>query len=263
MPENIGGIIPSEVLLPCAMFGLTVTSGGEIVLVERLGPRVEVYSHDLTHLQTVNVPGALSLLDIASRGDLLFITDKIGECIHVVMGGESSTHNISVDWAPIGLAISDYTLFVTDERFDILYSILLDRNYRRLGDDQVVLAAPHLGFPGFLHVTATRIAVGNADFGKLVVASRPNGTIEWTYGAVGSGDGELNDPKGVAEDGWNRYIVADGENKRVVLVSSNGTFIRNLAIGLSRKPVGVSVLGNMVYVVLRGSPGKLIRLEIV
>jgi hypothetical protein len=253
----------SEVTLGYRMMGLTVTSGGEVVMVEDTGPRAEVYSLDLDHLRSLNVPGAVTLFGITSKGDVLFIADYGGKCIHVVMENhcDSCSHSISLNWKPVGVAIQNYTLFVIDMYENILYKIQLDKQYSRLSADQVLMTAPDLYRPIFLDVSSTKVTVTNY-YGHNMTVTKHDGTIEWTYGSFGTADDQLRNPRGVVIDRWNRYILADGANKRVVLLSEDGQFLMNLAGNLGGGVGGLDVIGNAVYVNGRQAPYKLFRLRL-
>jgi hypothetical protein len=254
MPQNISSIIQSEVPIAYYSMGATATSRGEIVLVEYSGNHIEVFSYDLVHLRFLNVAGALQFIDITSKSDVLFLTDHGVNSIFVVMESESCSHRISLTWRPTCVAVYEYTLFVTNALTDVLYKIQLDGSYRQVGAEQVFLTSPHFDEPSFVHASSSQIAVATFANSKLVV-SRSDGSLDWTYG-------QLLNPRGVDTDKWGRFVIADGGNKRVVLVSPDGQFVRYLVTGLDQGIVGVAVLGNMVYVVQRAPSQKLIRFEI-
>jgi sugar lactone lactonase YvrE len=85
------------------------------------------------------------------------------------------------------------------------------------------------------------------------------GTFITSWGTFGSGDGQFDNPHGIAIDGSGNVYVADYGNDRIQKLSPDGTFLT--AFGLEgtgdsriRQPIGVAVDGSgNVYVVEWGS----------
>ncbi|MEO8189172.1 MAG: flippase activity-associated protein Agl23 [Acidobacteriota bacterium] len=67
-----------------------------------------------------------------------------------------------------------------------------------------------------------------------------------TWGAAGSGPGELGEPRGIAVDRQGRLYVADTKNSRVQVFDSDGTFVRQFGSkgagpGEFNEPCGIAV----------------------
>ena len=64
----------------------------------------------------------------------------------------------------------------------------------------------------------------------------------------GSGNGQLNRPEGIAVDCDNRLYIGNYSNKRIEVVESDGTFVRQIGAGHLSQPCGVTVHNKHVYV---------------
>ena len=61
-----------------------------------------------------------------------------------------------------------------------------------------------------------------------VVRRSPDGSVS-TFGSLGTGDGQLNDPTGIAT-GAGLVVVADPVNRRMVVFSDAGAFVRSIPV---------------------------------
>lgn len=66
------------------------------------------------------------------------------------------------------------------------------------------------------------------------------GVSQGSFGSSGSGNGQLENPYVLAIDSSGNLYAADSSNDRVVKFTSNGTFVRNIANGIST-PLGLAV----------------------
>jgi len=78
-----------------------------------------------------------------------------------------------------------------------------------------------------------RFAVVNTRNDLLAIVN-PQGKPERVFAAHGSGDGELDDPQGIAASAQRRLYVADEGNNRVAAYSEHGVFLQS--IGASKDP---------------------------
>ena len=68
-----------------------------------------------------------------------------------------------------------------------------------------------------------------------------SGTLLYTIGTTGYGNGQFNSPKGVATDSSGNFLyVADTDNNRIQILSYNGTYIGQFSSGLY-EPWGVAL----------------------
>ena len=86
-----------------------------------------------------------------------------------------------------------------------------------------------------------------------------NGTFISQFGSPGSGNGQLNDTKGIATDSKGNVYVSDGLNNRIQKFDSNGNFIAKWGIqgsgnGQFINPKGIAIdINDNVYVVDNGN----------
>ncbi len=75
------------------------------------------------------------------------------------------------------------------------------------------------------------------------------------FGTVGSGNGQFNNPQGLAIDRNGNVIVVDSNNSRLQVLNFDGanlTFVKNITGGFSN-PTGLSVYGNYIIVADTGN----------
>jgi tetratricopeptide (TPR) repeat protein len=140
--------------------------------------------------------------------------------------------------------------------------------WRVAGDaaSAVDLAGKDLAFEakktgGLAWLGPDRFAVVNTRNDLLAIVNA-QGKPERVFSASGKGDGELDDPQGIAASPQRRIYVADEGNNRVVVFSEHGVFL--LAIGVSKdpgvalvKPVHVAVdAAERVYVLEQTGNGR-------
>src|SRR4051812_22834312 len=77
---------------------------------------------------------------------------------------------------------------------------------------------------GLLVVTPLGVGPASPAAADAVGAVRPHFTDAW--GSTGSGNANLDDPKGVAVDPTGRVYVADTANDRIVEYDADGRFVR-------------------------------------
>jgi DNA-binding beta-propeller fold protein YncE len=121
------------------------------------------------------------------------------------------------------------------------------------GNDRVQVLTPTLDFHGFVGVGSLRSPRGvcaNADVvvvsewgpaPRISVFNRRDGSLLRRFGSVGSGDGELNTPRGLCFINDDRHIaVADIFSNRVSVFSVDGEFIRHVGVGVLNNPLGIA-----------------------
>jgi DNA-binding beta-propeller fold protein YncE len=119
-------------------------------------------------------------------------------------------------------------------------------------NNRVQVLTPRLDFHGFIGAgmlyhpfgvcaNADVIVVSDASLSdRVTVFNRRGGTVR-RFGAFGSSDGELNEPRGLCFMSGDRQIaVADASSSRVSVYSVDGEFIRHVGVGVLRGPCGVA-----------------------
>ncbi len=115
---------------------------------------------------------------------------------------------------------------------------------------------------GVAWLGANRLAVVNTRNDLLAIVD-PAGKAERVFAASGKGDGELDDPQGIAASLQRRLYVADEGNNRVVVFSEHGVFL--YALGISKdqnvalvKPTQVAVdAAERLYVLEQAGQGRI------
>ena len=106
------------------------------------------------------------------------------------------------------------------------------------------------------------LAVGNTRNDLLAVIDA-QGNAERVFGGGGSGNGELDDPEGLAFSVHRRLYVADQGNNRVSVYSESGVFLHSIGAGRDPatalvKPFQVAVDGvERVYVLEQTGSGRI------
>ncbi len=119
-------------------------------------------------------------------------------------------------------------------------------------NNRVQVLTPSLDFHGFVGVGQLRgpygvcanadiIAVAETDNDRITVFSRGDGARLRRFGSSGTGDGQLNSPRGLCFMANGRHVaVADHVNSRVSVFSVGGEFVRHVGVGVLRHPTGVA-----------------------
>lgn len=126
-----------------------------------------------------------------------------------------------------GLAIdSSDTIYVTNHNKDRVEVFGSNTTYSHMFGDPSMLAKPAdsiLGSDGALYVS-------DSSFGNIKVYDVATGTVLRTIGSYGSGDGMLNNPKGVAFDGSGYLYVVDSGNSRIEKFDRSGGYLNQFGV---------------------------------
>jgi len=208
--------------------GITVL-GSKLFVVRGMSTRVSVYNtNNFTLTRNISITGSSDLRAIVGspRNNCLYISDVELDVVHrynlskkVVtkwsVGGEcfglslTSTNNVLVtlidtkqinEYTPVGRLIREISLDSTIE--GPWHSVQLSR-------DKFVVS--HGDWGGSLH--------------RVCLVDTSGRIIQCYGGAKGSGVGQLNGPRHLAVDGHGNVLVADYNNKRVVLLSPSLTHL--------------------------------------
>jgi DNA-binding beta-propeller fold protein YncE len=132
--------------------------------------------------------------------------------------------------------------------FELTIGKPLDPNGEHSGDGQ-------LYYPQSIAIDSSGsfLYVADTSNSRIQVFSTTDGAFIRKFGTFGSGDGELNNPTGIALDTNDNVYVADSRNQRVAKFSSSGTFIKNwgsegFGDGRFAVPTGVAVDKNTGHV---------------
>ncbi len=149
------------------------------------------------------------------------------------------------------------------------------------GNKRVQVLTPRLDFHAFVGVSQLDgpsgvcanddvIVVSEEDADRISVFNRGDGALLRRFGSEGSGDGQLQFPRGVCFMSGHRHVaVTDNHNGRVSVFSLEGEFIRHVGVGVLKSPSGVACSafdelvvadrGNKRVVVLSAASGELLK----
>ncbi len=119
------------------------------------------------------------------------------------------------------------------------------------GNNRVQVLTPRLDFHSFVGVGQLSKPAGvcadddtvvvSEDAHRISVFNRGDGTLLRRFGSGGSGDGQLQYPRGLCfMSGHRRIAVADFDNNRVSVFSVEGEFVRHVGVGMLGGPQGVA-----------------------
>ena len=113
--------------------------------------------------------------------------------------------------------------------------------------------------PNYVACSESVIAVAETDNNRVVLLSWADGSLLGRFGSGGSGDGQLDWPRGLRllADG-SGVVVADCRNDRLCIFSTTGDFVRSLPAGENPRDV-VEVDGGASFVVTNGGDHTLCK----
>ena len=173
-------------------------------------------------------PGsAVGLFGVAREGQTLFFTDMGRSCIHVCL--ETGAYIRMIDlrqWGQItDISVVGNELYVILSDMKALMQLTLNENYLAINSTGISLANTNL--PNTVNVFGSTIMVTAWETDNVLVFTTSLNTM-FNYNGTKPGPGQLMDPFGGHIDQWGRSIVSDRENRRIVLISANGTYMRDL-----------------------------------
>jgi DNA-binding beta-propeller fold protein YncE len=108
-------------------------------------------------------------------------------------------------------------------------------------DFHAIVGAGQLDTPGGVCADDAVIMVSERDAHRISVFSRGGAALLRRFGSHGSGEGQLNWPRGLCFMSGHRHIaVADCYNDRVSVFSVEGEFVRHVGVGELSRPSGVA-----------------------
>ena len=85
--------------------------------------------------------------------------------------------------------------------------------------------------PSMLALSDSVIAVLDPSANRVVALSRTTGVPVWTFGATGSGPGELRNPSAIIPSANGSFVVFDPSNGKAIELSRFGRLVRERAVG--------------------------------
>lgn len=212
--------------------GVAVNAGGEVFVFHRAN---RVWSEPLP-------------TDALTAPTIAVFDSKTGRFLRDIAAGVfAMPHGLSVD--PHG------NLWATD--------VALHQVIKLAPDGRVLLTLGTRGEPGDDGQHFNRpTQVGFARDGTILVADgyrntriarfSPDGRFLGQWGTPGNGPGQFNTPHGIAIDSADKVYVADRQNDRVQVFSSEGKLLAIWASPQIGRPYGVAVLGHNRFAIADG-----------
>jgi hypothetical protein len=168
MPWVMTGVLEQAITLPWTSLGIALTSLGNLAVVEHFGTGAKVYDPDLNFMQNLDVIGALQLVDVASKDDILFIVDTGLNKVHVIRDNNVYLHAITVS---IGVSIycahvNEYDMYVPSNSQHKLFHLGLDANYNKISRPTEIISSGLLN-PSYVFADSSHIAINSWSGNKL------------------------------------------------------------------------------------------------
>ena len=144
---------------------------------------------------------------------------------------------------------------ITGSSFAVtLYCPKLSRNVKDIKVPKGRLQFPHQPGSVWSIVTSQNGTIFISDYSqhKIHVFSNERKHIR-VFGQKGSGEGQLNNPFGLAVDSAGLVYVANGNNNRVEVLREDGTFVRQIGVGQLTCPRNVAIYNQQVHVADSGN----------
>jgi DNA-binding beta-propeller fold protein YncE len=223
--------------LPCMPYGVDIDEAGQIAVCGR-DDKVHIYKKDGTELSQITPGGRVC--DVATTRDKLYITQwchSQGK-LYIYSKGGVLIKSVTVGYeGHAGVAINKTHIYITSSYEDRVYRLDLGE-----GTDKTVFIDQGLSYPHFVSCTDSKVAVSSYNSHQVSVHDI-EGRLQFIYGGLGTGPGQLKYPWGVALDRWDQLLIADNDNKRISIVSPQGQHLRDIRLdqeGLSY-PRGLAI----------------------
>jgi DNA-binding beta-propeller fold protein YncE len=247
-PEYHGAKAVRSSKLPYKVQDFTISSQGDIVIVEKKGKRAAIINEDGIMKINLDLPDVGGLWGVARQGDVLFMTDEATQVIHVTLESNKYIKAIPTGLKEMrGLAVSGSTIWLTCF-YKGVYKLSVDSDYNMISTE---LFAPHsasLSCPISVSLTGDRVVVLSWWSHNVNVYSIAGDSLLPSIGGEGYGNGQLYHPDDVATDSKGRIYVADTYNNRIVLFSDSGKFLRNLVELPEGAPVALYLHTKYLYI---------------
>lgn len=206
--------------------GIVVSPGGDVVVTDSENNRIDVFSADGGFQRAVRPTSGKALsrphqTALDGSGGYWIADTNNSRIVHLASNGDVLLSK-DVAGKPEGIAV--------DTNGEILVSVTQNNRVERYATDGTLLGtlvgSAQVTKPGGLLVTGTgderRLWVASAGNDRVLLVDVDGQTK--TFGVTGGGDGQLENPRGVAYDPVReRIAVADFGNDRVSIWDAHGT----------------------------------------
>eukprot|EP00058_Branchiostoma_floridae_P027689 XP_002613180.1 hypothetical protein BRAFLDRAFT_73101 [Branchiostoma floridae] len=240
-----------------ASTGATVSRArnNEVYITDKRNCRILVYNLQGAHIRhfTTSVPGAAGT-EVMGPDD---VEEEEAGNLWVVGVIDKTRDQLAVQYAKDCSFVSKIDLKLKYPSSSLSIAVNKKKNYIVLpydvSRDAVNICKPngstvrHVGGGKHGVKHASGFAVNND--GNIYISDDENhsifvydgkGKFLFKFGSYGTGDGQMNQPRGVCTDTSGNVVVADTGNRRVELFDAKGTFLRHISANMNA-PVAVAV----------------------
>ncbi len=175
---------------------------------------------------------------------------KAGDWHHVAAAWQEDWMVLAVDGVPCKSTTQGGMPLLQDETIYVGNSAALDESEQGLIDELHISYLPRYG-----NTSQLRILVADSGGKNRVVALDGLGNLVASFGTTGSGNDQLNDPRGLVLDRVGNVIVVDRGNKRLQVLGFDGaqfTYKRTLTGGFNA-PTNAATYLNWLVVAETGN----------
>ena len=215
--------------LPYAPSGITVTSTGDLAIVEHYGINVSIFTTHGRLVRSLNVTGASKLMGISRSDQNFFITDSENGKIHVITENNLYITSMYTGFQNMRfLSVTNHTIWFSHEYG--LYKLMFDASYDIIMKTPVVRSASHslFYFPSGVTLVQSGLIITCYLSHNIHFLSFSGDRLYPPAGGEGPMDGQLNKPNDVSTDESNTVYVTDEANQRIAVFTETGQFITNL-----------------------------------
>ena len=221
---------------------ITDKENNRIVVFNKKGEFVRSFGQNLLNKPTGICIDKENRVYVANRGDnrILLFCPK-GEYIKAVHNGETLKE-------PRGISLDVEGNLIVCDTGNKCVRLISPKGYifKTIGRGRLQMPFGCLFYSGKVFVSDS-----HAD---LIKVYSSYGRFLYEFGSCGTGDGEFNEPAGLAVDKTGHLLVCSGDNHRVQIFTLDGKFVTRFGrcgseLGQLRDPNAVSVLKNGTIVV--------------
>ncbi|CAH1798154.1 unnamed protein product [Owenia fusiformis] len=198
-------------------YDLAVTSRGHIVVTG--GSNTKIYASDYSLIKDI---GERFYHVTVTSDDRLVFTDS-SSTIYFYTADGNYMRDITVTGSSYDLrgitTLSTGQLVVCDGKTDRVYIVKQDT-----GNATPLSASGTFEWPLYVTTNSKRVVIVSDRYGHSIKGLDQDGQVLFSYGTRGSGEGQLEYPRGVDTDKEDYIVVADASNDRVLLLTPDGMF---------------------------------------
>ena len=194
---------------------------GTIAVADWYNKRIQLFSSDGNYLRAIKLENKCSSVAFTKSGDIIAILPGGETCLFTESGQVIKYFNDEHLEEPVHVSVGfDGRIIACDRKENEIRVISPDgmqllQSFRALRCDKSLWCAVY---------HQDRFFVSDAKANCIKVFSK-EGRFLYNIGSHGSGDGQLDDPLGLAVDKFNNLIVCDRENGRLQIFRLDGTFV--------------------------------------